>query len=371
MWWHSDFIATFAALAAHHDHKTTGKPSSVQLIHIPYPNAIVEESEKRDIGTEVEVIASVVHDVDHFAVLELNLVESVVQVVDGLYFDVERWIKHVVSVLIRCKLIEDDKDKLSVKRIQTSSRVVRDNWELTCNNKTWTVTRSEFLSQRNSYDCGPIACAKILDLYGLWPKDGKVGKLRPFIVNKYKEMLQGDTDDIFIAVPTIEIMDGASVGAIVRVGNDARDVQEPRSTIGVIFDISDAGGALVCTEWGVVVHGSRRKDHWVSSDRYEVVARSDEDDTAVITPGLAKVREEIRSDKFDRSEKAGVTLQECHKRFVGSSPVRATVGCRCGMGSNGKKSCVAGCGCIKKKVACTSKCACNGNCKTNQFNNRK
>ena len=164
---------------------------------------------------------------------------------------------------------------------------------------------------------------------------------------------------------------GASVGAIVRVGNDARDVQEPRSTIGVIFDISDAGGALVCTEWGVVVHGSRRKDHWVSSDRYEVVARSDEDDTAVITPGLAKVREEIRSDKFDRSEKAGVTLQECHKRFVGSSPVRATVGCRCGMGSNGKKSCVAGCGCIKKKVACTSKCACNGNCKTNQFNNRK
>ena len=164
---------------------------------------------------------------------------------------------------------------------------------------------------------------------------------------------------------------GASVGAIVRVGNDARDVQNPRSTIGVIFDISDAGGVLVCTEWGVVVHGNRRKDHWVSSDRYEVVARASEDDAAVITPDLAAIRQEIRSDKFVKADKSTVTLQECHKRFVGSSPVRATVGCRCGMGSHGKNSCGAGCGCIKKKVACTSKCACNGNCKMNHFNNTK
>jgi len=292
------------------------------------------------------------------------------------------------------------------------------------------------MTQRNTWDCGPIACAKILDLYGLWPKDGKVGKLRTFIINAYRQLLEGDTADIYIAVPTIEIDDddsdgkttstppiqlswsavdnpfmrcvskwlslapiclfcrqevsqitfqgavipfgdstnansdstkssldfdigslmksdqdestsrhgriraatiikrkrqddsaekmirmrakysseaGASVGAIVRVGNDARDVQNPRSTIGVIFDISDAGGVLVCTEWGVVVHGNRRKDHWVSSDRYEVVARASEDDAAVITPDLAAIRQEIRSDKFVKADKSTVTLQECHR----------------------------------------------------------
>jgi len=105
MWWHSDFIATFAALSAHQHHKTSEKHSHVKLIHVPYPNGIVEESEKRDLDPEIKVIASVVHDVDHFAVLEVVLGSKVVNVVDGLSVDIRRWIKHVINVFIRCKLM--------------------------------------------------------------------------------------------------------------------------------------------------------------------------------------------------------------------------------------------------------------------------
>ena len=518
MWWHSDFIATFAALAAHQDHFTVGKTTRVQLMHIPYPNAIVRESEKSDLAPSIEIIASIVHDVDHYAVLEVNLSDKVVTVVDGLGVSTERWLNHVICCFIRCKLLDDDEDTFEVRRITESARSKNDTWELTWGDNMWIVKPGEFLSQRNGWDCGPIACAKICDLYDLWPKDGKFGKLRPFIISKYKAFLEGDTTNINVYVPTIELLDdsldgteekdvdetksevgtneentkcvvcfdalrtsettimdccgasihalcvskwlsnsplcvfcrrevrqitfqgavipfgdeivshldstkstlkfdintvmtsdsptprhrrmraatktkrkrqdtsaekmikmrekhssevGASVGAIVRIGNDARDVQDPRSTMGVIVEIGDAGGVVVCTEWGVVVHGNRRKEHWITSDRYEVVARADDEDGAVIRLGLASVREEVRSGKFDKSGKDTVTLQECHKRFVGSSPVRATPGCKCGMGTHGKKSCTANCGCIKKKVACTSKCICNGNCTTNPLNNKK
>jgi hypothetical protein len=161
---------------------------------------------------------------------------------------------------------------------------------------------------------------------------------------------------------------GAAVGAVVRVGNDVRDVKNPRSTLGVILEVAEAGGALVCTEWGVLVCGTKRMPHWVASDRYEVVAKSDDSNAAVLSTDLQRVRDEIREGRFDMAAKHKVTLQECHKRFVGSSPIRATNGCKCGRNSQGRKSCTKMCGCIAKKMPCTSKCQCNGNCSANQFN---
>lgn len=162
---------------------------------------------------------------------------------------------------------------------------------------------------------------------------------------------------------------GASIGAVVRVSNDERDVKNARSTLGVIFEMAEAGGVLICTEWGVLVFGVSRKDHWVASDRYEVLAAADDDDV-VISSGLEVIRNEIRSGEFDRTTKKKVTLQESHKRFVGSSPIRATQGCRCGKGTHGRKTCTSACGCIKNKVGCTSKCICNGNCTSNRYNNK-
>eukprot|EP00956_Cyclotella_meneghiniana_P011435 scaffold16047_cov34-Cyclotella_meneghiniana.AAC.1 len=239
MWWHSDFIATFAALSAHQHHKTSEKHSHVKLIHVPYPNGIVEESEKRDLDPEIKVIASVVHDVDHFAVLEVVLGSKVVNVVDGLSVDIRRWIKHVINVFIRCKLLDHVRDEISIKRTQTSQRSNKgDTWELTCGAEIWTVQNAEFMTQRNTWDCGPIACAKILDLYGLWPKDGKVGKLRTFIINAYRQLLEGDTADIYIAVPTIEIDDDDSDGKTTSTPNEG--------DIGTLMSKTGESNCLVC-----------------------------------------------------------------------------------------------------------------------------
>lgn len=94
---------------------------------------------------------------------------------------------------------------------------------------------------------------------------------------------------------------GAEVGAVVRIGNDRRDIQNPRSAIGVIFDVKDeAGGILVCTEWGVLVSGQKRSHYWVPCDRYEVIANAkDEDAGLTVSPTLDRIRLEILSGEFD------------------------------------------------------------------------
>ena len=60
----------------------------------------------------------------------------------------------------------------------------------------------------------------------------------------------------------------AAVGAIVQIRNDDRDVANPRSTLGVVFDTRDAGGILVCSEWGVLSYGpGSKKDFWIPIER--------------------------------------------------------------------------------------------------------
>jgi hypothetical protein len=126
---------------------------------------------------------------------------------------------------------------------------------------------------------------------------------------------------------------GAEVGAVVRVGNDKRDIQNPCSAIGVIFEMAEAGGILVCTQWGVLVSGEKRSHYWVPCDRYEVIAKADDEHAGyTISPELDRIRLDILSGKFDASNHKTVTLQDEQKRFIGSSPVCATIGCKCGKG---------------------------------------
>jgi hypothetical protein len=140
---------------------------------------------------------------------------------------------------------------------------------------------------------------------------------------------------------------GAEVGAVVRVGNDKRDIQNPCSAIGVIFEMAEAGGILVCTQWGVLVSGQKRRHYWVQCDRYEVIAKADDEHAGyTISPELDRIRLDILSRKFDANNHKSVTLQQEQKRYIGSSPVRATIGCKCGKGNHGKKSCTSKCGCI-------------------------
>ena len=160
---------------------------------------------------------------------------------------------------------------------------------------------------------------------------------------------------------------GAAVGAIVKVCNDKRDIKNPRCTIGVIVEMSSAGGVLVCTELGILVMGITRRNYWVPSDRYEVVMLPEDEHAGLaISPQLNEIRESVLDGSFDKSKAKKCSLSEDQKNFLGTSPVRAGHGCKCRL--NGDRTCGRSCSCIRNKRACTSKCLCNGNCSANQYN---
>jgi hypothetical protein len=163
---------------------------------------------------------------------------------------------------------------------------------------------------------------------------------------------------------------GVGIGAIVRVSNDKRDVQNPRSTIAVVVEVAKAGSVLVFADGGIVVHGTKRKELWVDSDMYEVLARSDEEVvSSILTTELNAVRTEILDGTFDRTKYGTATRNEEQKKFLGISPVKASKGCGCGKTSKLGKTCTMACACFKSQRGCTSKCYCNGNCLMNTYNN--
>lgn len=68
----------------------------------------IQDSEKRFLTPGTEVIASVVHASNYFAVLEfVNVSKDMVNIVDGLSLDLERWLDHVavVNIFVQCKLL--------------------------------------------------------------------------------------------------------------------------------------------------------------------------------------------------------------------------------------------------------------------------
>jgi hypothetical protein len=162
--------------------------------------------------------------------------------------------------------------------------------------------------------------------------------------------------------------EGVGPGAIVHVGNDRRDIPDARSSIGVVFDMKEAGGVRVCTEYGVLVTGQKRSDFWIPSDRYRVVAGiNHEGSIAVHGLGLDSIREAVLNGTFDVANYDGLTLGEDQKRYIGQTPLKRSRGCKCGVRS-GKKGCSKQCICIRDGVPCNSSCLCMGNCTENKYN---
>ncbi len=92
-WWDSDMISSYAALLAHDSHSDPAK-QKIQLMHVSYPNAVPEESECRELGAEVEQIASVCHANDHYSVLRADIATKKIFMYDGLHRSLKDWQNH-------------------------------------------------------------------------------------------------------------------------------------------------------------------------------------------------------------------------------------------------------------------------------------
>ncbi len=104
----------FAQLATHYAHITYQERNGVTeeqvvlllLIHVTYPKETLLDDQLKSIPEGVPTVVAVLHDADHYAVLEINIRERMVRVYDGLYRDLDRWLDYVFNALKRCMLCD-------------------------------------------------------------------------------------------------------------------------------------------------------------------------------------------------------------------------------------------------------------------------
>ena len=98
-WYHSDFIAGFAAMVQHDAHITTPNfknSDRVLMVFTPYPNNPVNEI--LPYGDTTHVV-SVVWNRLHYAVLYYDIDKRSVTVFDGLNQDIRKWQDHIIHTV--------------------------------------------------------------------------------------------------------------------------------------------------------------------------------------------------------------------------------------------------------------------------------
>jgi hypothetical protein len=184
-WYDGVFISSFSQLAAHYAHitkdeRSTTNPSQVNLpllIHITYPNEFLQDGQYKSLPQGITRVVAVVHDRDHYGVLEIDIPSKKVLIYDGLYRDLDKWVDYVFSALKRCMLCNlqtnhlyaADEPKLMTLGRSRHAKMSIEGYRLTLgiHQHSWRFERGHFIKQLDSFNCGPIACMKILEMFNL------------------------------------------------------------------------------------------------------------------------------------------------------------------------------------------------------------
>ncbi len=152
---------------------------------------------------------------------------------------------------------------------------------------------------------------------------------------------------------------------MVTVQCDYRAVSHSIGIVGVIFKVSQYGGARIARIAGILSSGQRKGPWWIPSDQYAIRYGANED--ANITPQLMGIHTAILGGTYNANNSAPkCTIQQAHQQITQAiSPCRKS---KCGCKGGACKA--TRCGCNKKGFKCTSVCPCNGNCTENPNNGK-
>ena len=135
-------------------------------------------------------------------------------------------------------------------------------------------------------------------------------------------------------------------------GNNAN----PLGIQGVVFAKGTGGGVRVATDMGVL--GTlQKKDFYIPKGNYTV-----KNPALTIPDQLAAIRDSVMDGTYNPSEWPTRTIMATQReqlQLPGNASTKkkeASKNCKCA------KQCGPRCGCHKRGVACTTSCACGGNC---------
>jgi hypothetical protein len=75
------------------------------LLHVTYPKQILQEGQYKTLPDHVTKVVTIMHDRDHYAVMEIDIPVKKVVIYNGLYRELNKWIDQIVSGMMRCMLV--------------------------------------------------------------------------------------------------------------------------------------------------------------------------------------------------------------------------------------------------------------------------
>jgi hypothetical protein len=219
-WYDGVFVSSFAQLAAHYAHRTkdmrANSPTPFKLpllMHVTYPKQTLAQDQCKALPPEYTDVVALIHEGDHYAVLEIDTTNKKVLVFDGLYRELTRWLEYVYSSMKRCKLCALDVVPLShpdpptqVKRAwDRNPKVSIEGITLMIGSSPWRYERGHFLMQTDTFNCGSIACMTLLAMFGMpMPDEVRVAYdsngLRSLVAEYWKHFLRRCEADIVVQV---------------------------------------------------------------------------------------------------------------------------------------------------------------------------
>jgi hypothetical protein len=133
------------------------------------------EGQYKAVPPGVTRVVAVLHEADHYTVLEIDILNKKVYVYDGLYRDLNRWFDYVFSAMKRCMICDlkavhlchpDDPKSMKVGGLRHPKMSIK-GYILTVGIHEWRFERGHFVKQTDPVNCGPIACTKIIDMFHL------------------------------------------------------------------------------------------------------------------------------------------------------------------------------------------------------------
>ena len=130
---------------------------------------------------------------------------------DGLSRDLIGWIDHVVSAMKHCMRVTLDAECNSVGDDPMLVPFSLHQWKsiqrysLAFGLDKWRFERGDFVKQVDSFNCGPIACTKILEMFKLATEyEVKIAyhmnALRTLMMNKWKRFVTRFNDNLIVCV---------------------------------------------------------------------------------------------------------------------------------------------------------------------------
>jgi len=200
-WFDTEFIIGFCAILSHDAHLTpppfANGSTRVKMIHCPYPKAVIYPDN----------VLTVPNMINQLLLIALSLRR--VFVFDGLNYKIDNWRDHCITTLRQYGLVPltvSPKCKHTATTNKTSlGTITKQKLEIQFGDEApWIVENQHFQRQRDGHNCGPIACLKVMEVYG-YIEEGQIeviaqspGGYRHIVMNKFADLVSKYDKDLFV-----------------------------------------------------------------------------------------------------------------------------------------------------------------------------